>query len=519
MGVPSFDQPLVFQDRGPELQQLDTIPLLPKVTVSPGGHEVTLQWAPVSGATEIELDRAAVSIGPNAGLTTGTLTTSKKGSVYELVVPAHTRVRSISLDTLRWVHTVDSESVKSALRTNSDLGNAVRITVAAPDTQNQMVTRFAVPWVGPRNGVPGQFGGAQLSNGVISFPEMSESRIQLGLVDQKAPEDWAAQSMELGSSVSASIVTVPAEVSLGGPDGTELWAFPGDYADVPHANVSIVPQIRAAFEAALRAGDPIEAKLTLVAANEASIGFRVDGPSGALIRRFDSVAAVIMEGDPAPAALVAGGDAPLAAEIPASASADITITYAGIRLLETIADKLPSPADVRGFVVRSEPRRRILPPQALNGVSIARIGVIGRAPEACEVSVQLVDTAADNAPLGPPGVVQLEAHDDIRTVWIEMPETDVCDSSVAISAKATRGRFFWCADGDTPLVRVAIHDPDPGGRPIDLGGVTVHSMAEETAQLRGVTLPASAFRNEVQSFESDLFVTIEMADLLLRYAR
>jgi hypothetical protein len=68
-------------------------------------------------------------------------------------------------------------------------------------------------------------------------------------------------------------------------------------------------------------------------------------------------------------------------------------------------------------------------------------------------------------------------------------------------------------------VRIAIHDPDPGGRPILLAGTAVHSLVDETAQLRGVPLPAAAFQSEAGSFDSDLFVTIEMADVLLRYAR
>jgi hypothetical protein len=519
MGVPSFDQTLVFhQPQQLEFGRIDRGIILPEVTVSPAGHEVVLVWASASGATEIEIERATVEVGPLSRVTSGTLTTSKKNDVYELTVPAHRRVRSIGLDTLRWVRTIDGESVKTELRSNADLGGSVRITVAALDPQNQMVTRYAVPWVGPRKGVPGQFAGASLSNGVITVPEMNDRTIQIGLVDQSAPEDWEQQAMELASSVSASLVTVPADVSLTGPDGQELWAFPGDYAGVAVAAVGIEPQIRAAFKGALDAGQPLEAKLMLKAANEAPIGFRVTGPSGALVRRFRKPQPVVMEGDPVAPALAADGDAPLDAELAANVVADITITYAGIRLHDTVVDELPPPAAVHGFVVKAEPRERTLPPQALQGVSVARIGLIGRAPESCELSVQLVDTAANGSPLGPPGVVQLDAHDDIRTVWVEMPAIDVGAASVAIRARATRGRFFWCAN-ESPLVRIALHDPDPGGRPILLGGTAVHALVDETAQLRGVPLPAAAFQSEAGSFDSDLFVTIEMADLLLRYAR
>jgi hypothetical protein len=520
MGVSQLEKPLVFQEapRAIEVDHNLRQVVLPEVQVSPSGHEVVLSWAGASGATEIEIDDVTVEIGPIQRVVNGTLVAAKKNSVYELSVPAHTRVRSIGLDTLRWVHVVDGESAKTQLRTQSDLGSSVRITIAALDPTNQMVTRYAVPWVGPRGGVPGQFGGASLSNGVITFPEMRDRKIQVGLVDQSSPEDWQAQTVELGSSVSASIVTVAADVSLTGPDGAELWAFPGDLDGVPNAKVSIAPQVQAAFAAALDAEAPIEARLKLVAANDAPIGFRVTGPRGSLVRRFASVEAIDLEGDPVVPALLAAGDAPLDAAAAGSVRADTTITYAGIRLLDTIADELPAPSDVHGFVVRSEPRVRTLPPDSLREVDVARIGLIGRAPEACELSVQLVDTRRNGTPVGPPGVVQLDPHDDIRTVWVEMPALEVGDASVAISAKATRGRFFWCAD-DAPLVRVAIHDPDPGGRPIRLGTTTIHAMTEETAQVRELTLPAAAFRSTPTAFESDLFVTIEMADLMLRYAR
>jgi hypothetical protein len=80
------------------------------------------------------------------------------------------------------------------------------------------------------------------------------------------------------------------------------------------------------------------------------------------------------------------------------------------------------------------------------------------------------------------------------------------------------GRFFW-AGAERPLVRVAIHDPDPAGRPLLLGTTTLQAVQAQEQHLPGFVLPAAAFRKTAPLLRSDLFLTVDLSDLTLRYAR
>jgi hypothetical protein len=73
--------------------------------------------------------------------------------------------------------------------------------------------------------------------------------------------------------------------------------------------------------------------------------------------------------------------------------------------------------------------------------------------------------------------------------------------------------------GESPAVRVAVRDPDPGGRALTLGGVSIASVTGADAFVAGVSLPTAAFSGVPPSLASDLFLTVELGSLTLRYAR
>ncbi|HEY0811335.1 MAG TPA: hypothetical protein VGD49_14295, partial [Longimicrobiales bacterium] len=316
-------------------------------------------------------------------------------------------------------------------------------------------------------------------------------------------------------------LTLATDLSLLGLDGQEVWAFPGEFTtSTPKATADLRASIEASFTTALKEQRPLAGQITLKATNTAPVGIQFSEPQGALIRRIAKVPTITLEGDPVIAPFTVAPEVALASEQPASAIASVSVKYAGIRLLESVQPTAPDAANVRGVVVRAEPIQSALPPAALKDRKVARVGLIGRAAEACEISVQFVDArTSPPRPLGPPGVLRIDAGENtIRTVWVEMPDIDTEDAPVTVSVRATRGRFFWCTN-EQPLVRIAIHDPDPGARPIRLGDAPIFNVTTEKVAFPSVSLTTSAFRNATQIFDSELFVTIDVADVVLRYAR
>jgi hypothetical protein len=128
------------------------------------------------------------------------------------------------------------------------------------------------------------------------------------------------------------------------------------------------------------------------------------------------------------------------------------------------------------------------------------------------------------------GVVRLPASNAMSTTWIDLPSMAPPARPLGCAVRATQGRFLWAAVAK-PLVRVAVHDPDPGGRPLLLNGqplVTVTRSGAVTSSARSTperihlpahALPGGAFRATVPRLASDLFLQVDIADLTLSYAR
>jgi hypothetical protein len=173
---------------------------------------------------------------------------------------------------------------------------------------------------------------------------------------------------------------------------------------------------------------------------------------------------------------------------------------------------------VGGRVVRGDPVLRALPPLALSGQTVTRIGLVGVAPEPCELSVRLVRPRSGEPLPGDPAVVRLVASAAVATVWAALPRAASPAEAVAVAVRTTKGRFFWTTDGDdVPRVRIAVLDPRPADRTITLGGVAL--PADPTAPHRaGVDLTA-CFTSSAPLFDSRLFYTVDLSDLTVRYRR
>jgi hypothetical protein len=485
-----------------------------RVDVGPPGHTVRVSWAGADGATKAEVDSASATIGPVLSVTNEQIATTAIGAEHEIAIAQGKRVLALHLDGFERVQRIGegAESEEIPLTSESQLGSGNRLVVSIPDTKGELAAAFAIPAIGARGKLPSMFTGASFGGGVLNLPEVDARRLRLSLTENDSPEDWNSVEMRLASILTVTLGTVPADLELTGPDGTVLWAFPGEMQlDTPDHSVDFRIPLQAALNKALAEGRPLDFPLILTGAPGSQARFRLTGTRGALVRSFSGITTIQLTGDPV-ATPLAGPR--LADETPASVIGDLTVKYAGIRLLENVSDPIPAAGEAAGIVVTDQPVSRALPSLEL---PLARAGVIGRAPIECELSVQLIDLPAC-APLGKPGVVKLAPSAAIQTVWVELPETTADSSLRGISVRANTGRFFW-ASGAQPLLRLAIRDADPRGRPLRMGGQEVMRITEPKMHLPDRSFPAAAFRSRAPVMESDLFLTAEISDLELRYRR
>jgi hypothetical protein len=191
-----------------------------------------------------------------------------------------------------------------------------------------------------------------------------------------------------------------------------------------------------------------------------------------------------------------------------------------------IDDAVPTTqGDVRGQIVAEEPRGRIVLDGEIAAYPVARIGLIGRAPEACELSVWLappLENGRAGEPLADPGVVQLAAGSAMRVIWVELPQAITHIGPLSVQVRANRGRFLWVA-GTQPSLKIAVLDQEPNGRPILLQGRLMVNMATGRVHLPRANLAPELFAGgqgaHLPLLSSELFVTVEFTDLTLRYVR
>ncbi len=483
----------------------------PRNVAAPGFAQ-TIRWPSVAGATAAEVERASVLLSPELASETQQDVSFSTDNGWIVNIPARKRVKTL---TLRGLKPAGRDEV-----TNSDGLAGMRLAISFPPAQGGGwdSPRFAVPSVGAQNMVPRTLTGATFSNRVLTFNDsVPAARVRVSLVNGSEPREFVTQAAEL-SKIHLSTETAAHNIKLVGPDGATLWQVPEYDPDAPSTEVDIRAALELALDAKVKSHEALEATFTVTADAPAQASVSFTRVSGALLRVHEGVLRTELNGDPLPLEL--GGGA-LATETPSSAIGDLTITYAGIRILETVSDAPLAPdALVSGVIAGANGVLKVFAPQALDGITPARIGIIGRAPEDCELSLEFVTVNGGIAasPVGPPAVMTLAADNEIRTRWIDVPAGVSLSGPLGLRVRANRGRFFWVTR-DQPLARIAIHDPDPGRRPLFIGTSRLKDIAETNSHEPAFHFPAAAFRNIVPALRSDLFLTVDISDLTLRYAR
>jgi hypothetical protein len=342
-------------------------------------------------------------------------------------------------------------------------------------------------------------------------------KVQVAVVTGESPQEFAQNAAAEISEIHLTTETAPRNIRLTGPDNAVLWQLPEFAPDAPAANVDIRAALEQALNARIKGKQPLQVPFTVAANAPASAYLSWARPTGALLRVREGVLRTELTGD---ATALALGD-PLDGAAPQTGTGDLTVKYAGIRILEEVSDAPPAPgAMISGRIVGDTDALKIFPPQAFDGIAPAKIGVIGRAAEDSELSLEFVAVAGDLAgpALGPPAVLKLAADNAIGTRWVDVPKGVALKGATGLRVRANRGRFFW-ACGEQPLARLAVLDPDPGGRPLFLGSARLKEVTQQSSHEPGFGFPAAAFRGAAPRLQSSLFLTVDISDLTLRYPR
>jgi hypothetical protein len=498
-----------------EQRREGVVVLMPETDLTPAGIPIRVQWQPVEGATEAEVASASVSIAPAVRMENlGTLTLATDGDQRVVTVPSDKRIRSLTLSGFK---TDDNAEAASA----GDLSSRNRRLAVIVQAGNQTpAPQHTVPEIARRNLMPPLLTGASYENRVLTLPDVVGTKIRLALVEGNAPEDFQTRSMSL-SSVTGVAAILPRDLEILEPDNsTIVWAFPGEMpAETPTQSAELRMSVQKLVSAALKSEQPLDFSFRLKTTNNARVRYSFSRARGALLRTFPGVITTRLEGDAVQLALVAAP--PLAAEQPASAIADLTVKYDGFRVHSDLSDTVPPQAgNIGGPIVTDAVVTRPFPPAAFDSIAPARLGVIGRAPEECELSVQLIEMhgGALGKGIAPPTVRTIAADSRFVTHWFDLPALEPPKRHTGIAVRSTRGRFLWVAMAN-PLLRVAVRDPDPGGRPLQLDNSTILHVTQKETHVAAQNLPAAPFRSMPPLFSSDLFMTVDVSDLTLRYAR
>lgn len=479
--------------------------------VAAPGLPLEVNWTPVPGATRAEVRSARISLRPAVVEETARDVPVTFDGGWVVSIPSGKRVKALSLMGLKL-------GAGGVISDSSGLGG-MRLAVSFPRTGGGWDSpRFAVPHIPAANMVPASLTGASFAHGLLSLPDsVAAPRVRVSLVTGGSPPEFVVQAGEV-SEVHLTTETPARRLTVKGPDGAILWQVPQYDPAAPEVEVDLRSALELAMNARLRDRQALRVSFLVTADPPAQSYVSFPPPQGALLRVREGVWRTELTGDAVPLVL----KEPLAvAETPTSVTGDLTITYAGIRILENVSDEglQPSVAIV-GHIVGETGVSRAFPPAAFQGVEPARVGIVGRPATEAELSVEFVAMRGELAgpALGPPAVLELARDEVFRTHWFEVPRGLKLEGPVGLRVRANTGRFYWAGE-ERPLVRVAIHDPDPGGRPLYLGATRFRSITAAERHEPGAVYRATEFRAAGTSLRSDLFLTVDISDLTLRYAR
>jgi hypothetical protein len=474
-------------------------PLAPAPDLPPTGRTETVTWRGVAGSTGARLSASTVTVTPDTvgiGRSLGVVATAKK-AVTEIVVTSPepgAPARALRIPDLR--------------RHEGD--TTIRVTGPAdlPGSHHLVVTPLDGPVVAPlvavpplpaRNALPEQLTGGLLSGSLLTLPDVAGRRLRVTLVKGDAPEDFVTQTISHGD-VTLFAAPMPVGLHVDGPDGGELFALAGPLRSP--ASVDVTAALARHLDAAFAAGAaaPVTAGVTLRcdAVGRAQVAWSTEGEL--IERKVPGRLGVEVTGSPAVVPL----PSPHPGRAAARTVADVTVRHHGMAI-HPLSDPVPT-ADggLGGPTVRDTAVRRSLPPGALRGLTIRRIGVVGWARGTTDLTLEVLGTPTTVRDLTPPVGPQPPA-----VVWFHLPGLPV-DGPVELRLTATRGAFGWVAALE-PLVRIAVATA-PEGQRVTVGGLVLTLAGEET-----VATGAALLGTDGWTVSTDQFCTVSLARAVMEF--
>lgn len=517
------------------LQQALVLPELltaaTQIDVPAEGTPLRLDWPPISGATEVALDSARVTVvppfGADAGLNLGHLKTGHSGTVCKVVIPDAPRVvRSLYLSALRLTDSNETPLPdRDALQSTADGKDPMRLAVAVKQGGVLAPIGYAVPHIGPSPAnppyaIPPLLSGASYDSYRLSLPDVLADELHIMVVTGDAPEDFTPVDFKL-KYVSAMAAPSPLDITLNDANGAPFYTGSGPI--VASTAIDAKNAVQRALEAAIDAGDDPSVELTLTARTVGKLGTYGIVASGEVRRLFDDKISVTLEGAGVTPTFPG---APLDTRTPNSATADVVIEHAGARRHE-LSDALPSGTGGHSGQVLSmdAPLWQPLLPQAMRGEVLRRVGIIGYGLDAASLSLRVLGASPDGSLVAPPdlatGTCEIDAP-DLKVPqppcvhWFDLGEGVMVDQPIGLEVTAQSGRFLWIEAAGRLLAQFAVAHTLQGGEVLRIGNQTL-PITDARTTLNGHALTPGNFARP-PSITSDHFLTLTLSRLTLGYA-
>jgi hypothetical protein len=496
------------------------------VDIGGEGHTHTFSWPGVSGATSVDINSASIRAGSASVEELEPFTIADNDQRIDVKVGTGKAVRTLKLNGFEGIDPLDGSADFKALHSSNDVSSQnLKLLISVTDPNGAFTPFFSIPAVSAKGVFPQSYTGASFNSDTITFhAPLAAETIRIQLVRHDFPEETASQTLKIGS-VGGTYLTLPRNMKISLDDGSILFEFPGDMPlESPDVTVPLIQPLIDQFQQKLDADEEISSTLTIEAAasdgsQKAMAQVAIADPAGFLVRKESGVHTTTLAGHDTP--LNIPTEIPLADEAPVQATADVSIVYDGMKILPDLSSAVPlQNGNISGQVVAAARKLKALPPAALSDRRLARIGIIGRTPEDCELVLELVDMTGGvpGATLLDPVVLSLRRDHRLGIHWFSFPDRDPMPVPLGVGLRANVGRFFWVGHTD-PLIRVAIYDDDPGTEATHLGDQLLVNGDLLPFTAASFALPAMLFSGEMPLLRSDLFLTVDIADLALRYAR
>ncbi|MDY0187111.1 MAG: hypothetical protein RBR16_04225 [Syntrophus sp. (in: bacteria)] len=486
-----------------------------QVSLTEAGHEIPVSWKPAQGCTRASVTSASLTLVAALVQRPVNAAVSVDGAHRILKFGASVTVTKLVFSDLK-LPAEGGSGEAVALRQTSDLPADRRLVVSAADAAGRFYPMATAPASPQREMLPPPVGTAQFASSTLSFTGIKTDRIRLSLVAGGFPEDYEPKAFEVGS-ITAYADFGPTDCRV--VDGTDkvLWSFPGEFpATLAPAEIDLKIPLETALNAAISKGGSPAASFRIKGGADGKVLLWKGAFHGHLVRSVPGITTMELAGEPLPLPCFTS----LPEEKPHQVIGDLSLRYSGVRLCPGLNDPIP-PGAASGTIVGAEDVICPLQSAHLEGLPVARIGLIGRAPQKCELAIRLVRLAG-GAPVETIDAETLITVDPspFFDLWMCTPKRiNITGEDVGIAVRAVSGQFFWVRSSERCQVKIAVYDDNPPLQPVRLGGETLLQAGADEIHLPGFSLPTAPFTGKAPLLESLLFLTVDLSDLELRYNR